>query len=201
MGNARMILNAEVPEGNTVTIEKTIKVNNVNEVPISVVLEPETKSNYFINVIDTKFVLQPGESANAKFQIILKSGGDYSGKVLVSFYAADPTLSDPPIGLSSTIIVHAEGPVNQFYYDYLNYTGNDPNADGDDTGDSEFNNSSVTDDTSINQSNNNQPNTITGAAVTPAGKKPNAWIGAILIAVIVILGIAVFLVIFTLKED
>jgi len=125
LGNAKMILRPDVAEGETVTIEKTILVNNVNEVPITVTLEPDFRYKKIIDIPNNEFIMQPGDSKNVHFTITLKSAGDYQGKIMVKFVSADPDFNSPPIGLSSQIYIFAEGPVNENYYDVMNATDED----------------------------------------------------------------------------
>lgn len=119
MGNARMILRPVVEEGKITEINKYIKVNNVNDIPINVVLEPDENYKKIIEVFDNEFVLQPDESKKAKFRITLKSGGNYEGRITVSFAPADPEVKDNSVGLASTIIILAEGPVTDEYYEVM----------------------------------------------------------------------------------
>ena len=87
--------------------------------PIQIVLTPDSKYEKIIEVLDKDFILQPGESKKAAFKITLKSGGTYSGKLLVAFKPVDPESKEIPMMLPSTIIIIASGPINDFYYDVM----------------------------------------------------------------------------------
>ncbi len=115
IGNARMILRPVFEEGKTTTIDKSILVKNVNNISIKASLEPDDRYKKIIEIFDNEFILQPNESRNARFRITLKSGGRYEGKILVSFASADPSVKANSVGLSSTIIILAEGPVTGEY--------------------------------------------------------------------------------------
>lgn len=184
MGNARMVLRPEVPEGKTVVIEKTISVNNVNDFPIKIEITPDKYYAKIIEVLDNNFVLQPGDSKKAAFRITLKSGGTYSGKLLVSFKPEDPERKDIPMMLPSTIIIVASGPVNDNYYDVMGEdaeTVEIPIADDENTADD-----STDEDTADVNSN-------------PTNKSSMSFIKSILtgiavglIIVLVILGIIIY---------
>lgn len=106
IGNARMIIRTEVEEGETTVIEKYVRVNNVNDIPVDVNLEPHGDLIDIVELLDTSFTLEPGESKDANFVIRLNYGGTYQGKIAVSFSAED----SPGVGLGSTVIIIAEGP-------------------------------------------------------------------------------------------
>jgi flagellar basal body-associated protein FliL len=212
MGNARMILRPDVPEGDTVTIQKSIQVNNVNDIPIKVSLEPQNHYKKIIEIIDNDLTLQPGETTNARFKITLKSGGDYEGKIFVSFYPEDPASSSPPVGLSSTVIIKATGPVNDFHTEVMEETptydsdqddpannplneetDDDTHEDSNDDQDNNDNQDSTNTDNSDNDNNNdNDKNSSAGV------KKSSGILGILIILVIVLVGVALFLMIFAL---
>jgi hypothetical protein len=112
MGNARMIIHTEVEQGTPTVIQKSIKVNNVNDVAVEVSLMPSGDIMDFTEILDNNIVLAPGQSRDARFVMSLEYGGRYEGKVLVSFSPADDNVTSQPVGLASTIIILAEGPEN-----------------------------------------------------------------------------------------
>jgi hypothetical protein len=116
IGNARMILKPEVPEGKIVTIDKSLLVRNVNNISVNVSLEPDERYKRIIALGEESLILSPGESGTVPFTITLKSGGNYEGKILVTFRPQMPMEKQVPVGLSSTIIIVAQGPVNDEYY-------------------------------------------------------------------------------------
>src|SRR3989344_2926851 len=74
-GEGKIILKPTVPEGKTVTIERSIRVKNVNEIPVIVTLEPSREIEKIITILDKKLILQPDELKRAYFTITLRSGG------------------------------------------------------------------------------------------------------------------------------
>jgi hypothetical protein len=129
MGNARMILYPEVNGWTNTVIEKTILVNNVNNVSINVTLEPDTNATKFINVIDKTFILEPGENKTAQFEVKVRKVGTYQGQINVFFRAENAT--EGGVVLSSTIIVVARK--NQGYTDNSTDTTDNGNTSGNGT--------------------------------------------------------------------
>jgi len=111
IGNARMVLYPEVSGLFGITIEKSILVKNVNDVPINITLEADSNLSKIVNIIDDKFVLQPGEEKKAEFTIKLKKAGNYEGQIFVSFSPEDG--KGTGVGLASTIIIRASGSGSQ----------------------------------------------------------------------------------------
>src|SRR3989344_2928777 len=116
IGNARMVVSTEVPQGETVIITRSIMVENRNEVPVLVTLEADPKFALISQILDNDFILQPAEKKQAQFVITLESGGNYDGRILVLFSSTDPESKDIPAGLTSTIFISADGPVTDAYY-------------------------------------------------------------------------------------
>ena len=107
IGNARMVIHTEVEEGKTTVIEKYVRVNNVNEVPVTITLDPRGDLIGITEIEDKTFTLQPGESKDANFKVTLKYGGNYEGQIGVGFQSLE---GGSGVGLSSTIIIIAGGP-------------------------------------------------------------------------------------------
>lgn len=99
MGNSRMILRLEPGE----TVEKYIKVENVNDMPITIDMEPSGDLADYVKLDEKTFTLQPGEDKKAYFTIKAGKAGTTETKINVRF--------TPPegngVGLSSTIIIIA----------------------------------------------------------------------------------------------
>jgi hypothetical protein len=112
IGNARMILRPVVEEGEITTIEKSIQVNNVNDIAVKITGTPSKEFEEIVTIINPEFEIQPGDSHNMDFIISLEYGGRYEGKINVAFAPADPEVKQSGVGLSSTIIIIAEGPEN-----------------------------------------------------------------------------------------
>ena len=94
-----------------VTIERTILVRNVNNVPLNITLVLDEDSEKFLELIDENFVLEPGNGGTptekkARFNINIKNYGGYDGKINVLF--APIGVDEPGVALSSTIIVNAK---------------------------------------------------------------------------------------------
>ncbi len=106
MGNARMILYPEVNGWFTTTIEKSILVKNVNDVPINITLTADKEGEEFLEVLDDNFILQPNTEKKAEFLVKVKKEGTYEGRINVFFSPIDS--KEPGVVLSSTIIVIAK---------------------------------------------------------------------------------------------
>ncbi len=118
-GEGRVILRPVVPEGETVTIDRTIRVKNVNDIPVKVTFEPTERFKKIIQLIDEEIILQPEEMKLARFKVVLKSGGKYEGKIIIKFMPEDPEIKTNSAAGSSSMIIIAEGPVNEYYYEVM----------------------------------------------------------------------------------
>lgn len=116
IGNARMILRVDVMPGKITTIERTIKVNNVNDVPVFIELVPADDLEYRTTILDTNVTIQPGESQDLGFKTDIYKPGDYEGTIGVKFYGIeDGKVKGSGVGLQSTIIIQAKGPESDNY--------------------------------------------------------------------------------------
>jgi len=118
-GESKVILKPEVPEGETVQIERSIRVKNVNDIPIKVTFEPTENFKKIATMIDEEVVLQPGELKRGNFIITLRSGGTYEGRIMMTFSPLDPDSKESSIGASSQITIYAQGPQNEYYDEFL----------------------------------------------------------------------------------
>ena len=176
IGNARAIVRVDMETVPTV-VERTILINNVNDIPIKVTVEPEDSFKSLAVVIDEEFILQPDESIDAQYFISLKNPGDYSGKIHITFTPVDDTYAGQPVGLSSNIIVKASAVEGVTYPNYEEETPED---------DEEETETPVDDDEEEDEeeiSTDDDVSTKTG---------PSPLVGIIIVAVIVILGGIVF---------
>jgi hypothetical protein len=107
-----MILHAEAQPGNPAVIQKTIKVNNVNNISVDATLAATGDIKDYTQILDSKLTLAPGESKDARFVVTLDYGGYYEGKILVNFRPSDSSIKATPVGLASTVIIIANGPTN-----------------------------------------------------------------------------------------
>ncbi|MBS3094466.1 hypothetical protein J4474_02275 [Candidatus Pacearchaeota archaeon] len=106
IGNARMVLYPEVNGWFSTTIEKSILVKNVNDEEIKITLEADEEGKEFLEVIDTEFILQPGDEKKAQFIVKVKKEGTYEGRINVFFSPIDG--KGAGVALSSTITVIAK---------------------------------------------------------------------------------------------
>ncbi|MFH0977667.1 MAG: hypothetical protein V1837_00050 [Candidatus Woesearchaeota archaeon] len=173
IGNARMILNTEVVAGTPTVLEKSIKVNNVNNVSVDVTLVTSGDIKSFTEMLDKTLTLQPGESKDARFVMSLQYGGRYDGKILVTFKPSDPNVKSTPVGLASTIIIIAQGPANP----------NPPQPDTEDT--DVVPNPTVDSGTVDEQPSDNKTTTVKEPTKVPGKANPAIGI-AIIIAVLAI---------------
>lgn len=111
IGNAKAILRINASPEEPAIIERTILVNNKNEIPVKVTLTPTEEFEKFVEIIDKEFVLQPDESKKALFILTIDRGGTIKGNINVGFSPADPTIKENSVGLSSNIIILSNGPV------------------------------------------------------------------------------------------
>ena len=108
IGNARMILRVDTGD----KIEKYILVKNVNNVSLDIELTKDGELSEDIEIKDEKFSLAPGEDKKAYFTINLREPGTTESKIYVKFSPQD---KGNGVGLSSTIIVIAEGEKKSFF--------------------------------------------------------------------------------------
>lgn len=108
MGNVKMVLYPDVYPGETTIINRSIKVNNVNDIEVRILLSTEGNFSNIINIIDGNFTLGVNESRDAKFQILLNESGRYDGKIFVTFDPQGNTINASPVGLASNIIIFAK---------------------------------------------------------------------------------------------
>jgi len=190
IGNAKMILRPDVPAGETITIDRSILVKNVNNVSVRVNLEPDEIYEKIIEIYDNEIVLEPGEEKKANFRITLTSGGKYSGKILISFGPADPDVKENSVGLASNIIIIAGGPITEDYYKVME-PEEDEEDDIFDTNDS-FDTDSEDEEETVSISIGGQkdktktPQTTTG---------PNPLVGIAIIVVFILLGLGIYFII------
>ena len=122
IGNARMILNVEsVPS----TLERTIKVNNVNDVPVFIELSLRGDLVGRTTIIDNNVIIQPEESKDFRFKVYLTESGKYEGSIEVKFYpVVDDIVQGSGIGLQSTITILVDEIISYSKeFDLENYPG------------------------------------------------------------------------------
>ena len=207
IGNARMVLRPTVKEGEITTIDRTIQVNNVNDVAVAISATVDKGLENIVTIPEPEFTLQPGESKEMKFTVTLEYGGRYEGKILIGFKPADDSRKSG-VGLSSTIIILAEGPENPnpptTNQNPENTTETIPPPD---TGIEDNETTPIITQTHTTEdqkpTGNNLPKeqkdvtstSDTSKQTSSAEKKPNPLVGIALIVGIVALGSAIFYVI------
>ncbi len=107
IGNARMVLYPKVVPGEPTIIEKSIAVNNINDVDVEIELKSSEEFEQYVNIIDDSFVLKPTEYKNARFNINITQPGRYEGKIFVTFLPVDESNSSG-VGLASNILIIAK---------------------------------------------------------------------------------------------
>lgn len=108
--SGRMVLRGDIGD----ILEKFVIVQNVNDVPIRLELFASGDLEDFINIKDYNFTLSPGEEKKAYFNIKVGKGGTTESKINMQFTALGEKNG---VGLSSAIIVIADGTNNDDLYD------------------------------------------------------------------------------------
>lgn len=114
IGNARVVLRVNATPEDPEILERTLRTNNKNEIPVIVRLEPDDVLKHFTEIEDEEFVLQPGETKDAKFTLIIDRGGRFEGRMNVLFSPQDPESKENNVALGSNIIILSEGPIIPF---------------------------------------------------------------------------------------
>lgn len=188
-GEGKVIVRAEVPEGQTIEIDRSIRVKNVNNITIKVTLEPTENFKKIITLIDKEVLLKPGEMQRAKFKIVLKSGGTYEGKILLKFSPVDTTVKTNSAGGSSSMTIIADGPVNEYFYEVM---GNKTTLSSTDSDTSNLDNNSM--DSNEEQQNVTKVSTSKGISITggntDSGISP--FFGILISLGIVAIGMAIY---------
>jgi hypothetical protein len=104
IGNAKAVLYPEVGFFG-VTIDRTILVTNVNDVPVKITIEATGNNSKMFKIIDKEFLLESGEEKEARFQISINDPGSYEGRVNVFFKPEEG--SSAGVALSSEILIYA----------------------------------------------------------------------------------------------
>ena len=101
-----MIVYPKVSGGDIETLDKTILVKNVNDVPLNItlVIDKTTDGEKFLELVDSQFVLKAGEERKARFKIHPPAEGTYEGKINVFFTPFDKQLG---VVLTSDIVAVA----------------------------------------------------------------------------------------------
>ncbi len=104
IGNSLILVPAEVEQGNPVTIEKTISIENTNPVAVDVALRTSNEIKDVVELVDNNFVLKSRESKNARFNIKLSKSGEYVGTIWVKISSTN----EVPIELPVKVVISAK---------------------------------------------------------------------------------------------
>ncbi len=110
IGNVRAIVNVNASPQDPAVLQRSILVKNTNDFAVRINVVVDEKYDYFIDIQDEEFVLQPAESKNARYTATIDRGGIFEIAFNVGFSPADPDVKDNNAGLISTLIVNSEGP-------------------------------------------------------------------------------------------
>ncbi|MFH1510527.1 MAG: hypothetical protein ABIF10_02455 [Candidatus Woesearchaeota archaeon] len=184
IGNARMIIHTDASPEQPAVIQKSIRVNNVNDVPVQIGLRSQGDIKDYTEVLDKGFTLQPGETVDARFVITLEYGGTYEGKILVDFFPVEGSTKQTPVGLASTVIIISQGPQNP-----NPPTGSEEVSEED----LEYVNSEPAEEPAEVMDN---PDTVSpssaGKSLQSAKEKASPLVGMMIIGFVIIIGIVVY---------
>ena len=85
IGNARMVLYPELIPGETIEINKSVFVQNMNNESVQIDLFTEGNFSNYVKVLDQSFVLEINESKDARFVISIDEFKRIDGKIFVRF--------------------------------------------------------------------------------------------------------------------
>jgi len=112
IGTARGIVRIDIEEGKTVTLDRTLKVMNRNDVNVNVGLEVSGDLIGKLELMENEFTLSPNEEKNVRYLVRIKQPGRYEGKILVGFAREDG--EGAGVGTTYTLIIIAEGEGKEF---------------------------------------------------------------------------------------
>ena len=193
IGGGRAVVRVNASPEEPAVLERTLLIQNKNEIAVKTILKVDEKFEKFVNIIDKEIELQPGESKKARYVLTMDRGGSFEIRINVAFEPLDPTVKENKVGLSATLIVISEGPIIE-----------DPSLDDNETvqeeGINEVNENpySEADDPAFG----NEDIGNSGTVGTDEKNKSNmGWIvGIIIILIIVGAGLGVFFVIQKIKQ-
>ncbi|MEK6891035.1 MAG: hypothetical protein AABX03_02760 [Nanoarchaeota archaeon] len=100
IGNARMILSSESGD----KVERYIRVINDNDVSANITIFASGDLENNTKILDSAFILKPGEEKNARFTIYSDAIGKYETKINVQFNPASD--KENGAGLASLVILN-----------------------------------------------------------------------------------------------
>ena len=216
VGSGKIYLKEEISPNQPTEIQRTIRVINNNDFPVTITISAVEDLTDITEIIDNDFVLKANEEKDARYAFTLVRPGTYSGKILTMFKPEEG--NGIAISTEVQVIAYGEGdfpPPEDNTDDNTNQnnTNTDDNTNQDDTTD----NTNTDDNTNQDDNTNTQPNTANNnpsttpsktniktdniQPTTPTGqttktttttKKPNPFYGTFLILAIVVLGLMIY---------
>ncbi len=207
MGNAKAILRVNASPEDPAIIERTILVNNKNDIPIIINITPTKDFEKFVYIKDNGFIMQPGESRKARFTLTIDRGGKIEGRLNVAFIPADPEARDSMVGLAASIIILSDGPIIE---DPEEEFGNEPLATGNQL--NELNESEDYTDLESGQKEDNE--TVDTTVTDPSDnddeslniqdhakiESPSLFAGFFIIAIMLGIGVGLFFIIKKIRK-
>ncbi len=111
IGNARAILRVEGSPEEPAFLNRTLQVMNTNDIPVKIIITPNSDIKKFIDIIDNDFELAPGEEKFARYTLTIDRGGKFDGKLNVAFIPANPMDGENSAGLTAALIIVSDGPL------------------------------------------------------------------------------------------
>lgn len=188
LGTARGIVRIDVEEGQTTTLDRTLKVLNKNDVNVKVGLEVDGDLVGKLDLQETELILGPNEEHNIRYLVRIDQPGRYEGKIKAGFAREDG--EGAGVGTTYTLIILAEGPGEEFVSE-MQDTGDQESLD--EEGDNE-----ITGDVVSEDEDEGDGVDVSFGNTEPAVKKQpntNLWAFVIVLAVgiLIILGVFVYL--------
>ncbi|MBN1156681.1 hypothetical protein JXA85_03635 [Candidatus Woesearchaeota archaeon] len=103
IGNGIIYIDEVLARGETKVVEKSITVNNQNNITVDIKVDAISDLKNITDVLDNEFSLEPGESRDARFKIELKGDMQLEGRIAVAFSPSDKTSGDAGVGLQSKV--------------------------------------------------------------------------------------------------
>ena len=110
IGNARAVVQVNASPEAPAVLDRTIAIENRNDVAVNVTITIDEKYNQFVDLVDKQLTLQPGESKKARYTVSIDRGGSFEIKFYLAFRALDQTLKENKVGVVATLIINSIGP-------------------------------------------------------------------------------------------
>src|SRR3989339_686617 len=75
IGGGRAIVRVNASPEEPAILERTLLIQNKNEIAVKTILKVDEKFEKFVNIIDKEIELQPGESKKARYVLTMDRGG------------------------------------------------------------------------------------------------------------------------------